>query len=196
MNDEFNPYAAPQTETPLQAALVDTDRPAIWRDGRRIVIPHGAQIPARCWRCNSPHVTVQRRCQLTWFHPSFLFLLLLGVVPLLLVALFVQNRATFTVSLCDEHGRRRRTHLLIAWSIGLAGVAAFFFGAIYLPHDAGPFVGVAVLLIITGSIYGGFMAGLASARKIDKQAAWVTGAGNPFRDSLPDVTGQTGVGLP
>ena len=192
MEDEFNPYAAPQTETPFLAAVGEGDQPEIWREGRFVIIPHGALLPPRCWRCNSPQIEGQWKCQLTWFPPVYLLLLLLGVLPLLIVLVFVQRRSTFSISLCPDHARRRRRHLLIAWAIALAGVACILFGALSLsmPRNDGQFIGIGVLALIVAAVYGGIMAGLASARRVDKYMARVTGAGRPFRDSLPDFTGH------
>jgi hypothetical protein len=192
MKEDYNPYAAPQTDTPLSAAVGDGEKPAIWRDGRFVIIPHGAEIPPRCWRCNSSHIEGQWKCQMSWLPPLYLLLLPLGILPLLLVAVFVQRSATFTVSLCYEHARRRRMHISIAWAISLAGIACGVAGALLLSPDPSPLVGAGVVLFILGIVYGGIMANLATPRKIDKHLAQVSGAGRPFLDSIPDAMGQTG----
>jgi hypothetical protein len=129
---------------------------------------------------------------MSWLPPLYLLLLLLGILPLLLVAVFVQRSATFTVSLCHEHARRRRMHISIAWAISLAGFACCVASALLLSLDPGPLIGAGVLLFILGIVYGGIMASLASPRCIDKHIARVAGAGRPFLDSLPDAMGRTG----
>jgi hypothetical protein len=192
MTEEYNPYAAPQTDSPLLAAIGDGDKPAIWRDGRFVIIPHGADIPPRCWRCNSPRIEGQWKCQLTWFPPLYLLLLLLGVLPLLLVVFFVQRRATFALSLCADHARRRRWNLFIAVTIGLTGFVCIIYGAVSMPRDPGGFLGIGLLAIFAAIFYGGIMVNLVSPRLIDKHLARVTGAGRPFRESLPDAAGRIG----
>lgn len=192
MNEEYNPYAAPQTDSPIPAAIGDGDKPAIWRDGRFVVIPHGADIPPRCWRCNSPRIEGQWKCQLTWFPPLYLLLLLLGVLPLLLVVFFVQRRATFALSLCPDHARWRRRNLFIAVTIGLAGFVGIIYGALSMPRDPGGFLAVGLLAIFAAIFYGGIMVQLVTPRLIDKHLARVTGAGRAFRESLPDAAGRIG----
>jgi hypothetical protein len=190
MKDDYNPYAAPQTDTPFLATVDEGGKQSIWRDGRFVMIPHGAEIPPRCWRCNSREIEGQWKCQLTWFPPVYLLLLLLGVFPLLLVIFFVQRRATFALSLCAGHARRRRRHLLIAVTIGLAGFVSMVHGALSLSPDNGRFIGVGLLAIFAAILYGGIMVNLVSPRLIDKYIARVTGAGRPFLDSLPDALGR------
>jgi hypothetical protein len=192
MEHEYNPYAAPQADTPLLATVEESDKPAIWRDGRFVVIPHGAQVPLRCWRCNSAQIEGQWKCQLSWFPPVYLLLLLLGVLPLLLVVFFVQRRATFALSLCPDHARRRRRNLFISVAIGFAGLVSMFYGAFSIPGEAGQFLGIGLLAIFAALIYGGIMVNLVSPRLVDKHIARVTGAGRAFRNSLPDAMGRTG----
>jgi hypothetical protein len=192
MKEDYNPYAAPQADTAHVATVDDSDKPTIWRDGRFVVIPHGAEIPPRCWRCNSPRIEGQWKCQLTWFPPLYLLLLLLGVLPLLLVIFFVQRRATFALSLCSDHARRRRWNLFIAVMIGLAGFVCMFYGALSVPRDSGEFFGIGLLAIFAAVFYGGIMVNLVTPRLIDKHIARVTGAGRPFLDSLPAAAGHDG----
>ena len=191
MTKDFNPYAAPQADSPRLAALADSEKPSIWRDGRFVVIPHGAGIPPRCWRCNSPQIAGQWRYRLTWFPPVYLLLLLLGLLPILLVVFFVQRRATFELSLCPQHARRRRWNLFISVTTGLAGFAMIF-GAISMPREGGQLFGMGLLAILAAFFYGVIMVNLVSPRFIDKYVARVTGAGRPFRDSLPDMLGRIG----
>jgi hypothetical protein len=55
--DDMNPYAAPQHDLPPNVAANEADgRPGggIWRDGKLLMMRHGAVLPDRCVRCNAP----------------------------------------------------------------------------------------------------------------------------------------------
>jgi hypothetical protein len=191
MDDDVNPYAAPQTESPLLATLAGDETEAVWREGRSIVIPRGASLPARCWRCNSSAVAAEVKCQLAWFPPIYLVLLLLGVVPLLILLLFVQRKATICVYLCERHARRRKTAILVAWLVAAVGLTAIIAGGVL---GLGPLIRFliwgGVVLLAAGLIGALAASGLATPRRIDKEAAWVRGAGSPFLNSLPDDLGR------
>jgi hypothetical protein len=178
---DFNPYAAPQvTETASTARLIDPGSRGIWRDGHRVVIPHGAVLPTRCWKCNGPaDVLLGRR--LYWLHPAWLLLILLHVLILLLVAAFVHKKATFAIGLCDN--------LAVAWLLSIAGFALTIGAAIAYYDSAIPLLtGLATFLV--GLVYGAFFASVCGAKRIDKYAAWVTGAGENFLAVLPSYPAE------
>jgi hypothetical protein len=193
VTDEFNPYAAPQTESPLLPAD-DAERPAVWRDGRLVIIPHGAELPDRCWKCNAPaHGLVLRR-QFSWHPPVYFLILLLGVLPYLVVAILVSRKAKVSLGICDYHLAHRRRNLAVAWTLALAGIGLMI-GRTLTITDARIsirlFYIVGIALLVVGILYGIAFATVGTPRRIDKHAASISGAGRPFLDSLPDAMGQT-----
>jgi hypothetical protein len=181
---DFNPYAAPQVIEPASPArLIDPDSNSVWRERDRVVIPHGADLPPRCWKCNAPADVLLRR-RPAWFHPAWLLLILLHVFILLLVLLFVHKRADFTVGLCHKHADIRRRHLATSWLLSVAGFALTVGAAIiYLDSPWPILIGLAVFVLGLG--YGAIFATVCRAKRIDKYAAWITGAGRNFLAALP-----------
>jgi hypothetical protein len=181
---DFNPYAAPQVIEPASPArLIDPESNSVWRERDRVVIPHGADLPPRCWECNAPADALIRR-RPAWFHPAWLLLILLHVFILLLVLLFVTKRADFVIGLCHKHADLRRRHLAIAWLLAVGGFALTVGAAIaYVDSPIPLLTGLAVFVLGLG--YGAIFATVCRAKRIDKSAAWISGAGQRFLAELP-----------
>lgn len=65
--DEVNPYAAPLTDSPPNAANEEDGRSGdVWRDGKLLVMRHGAVLPDRCVKCNAPAAGERLKKTLIW----------------------------------------------------------------------------------------------------------------------------------
>lgn len=80
--------------------------PSIWRDGFDLVVPAGADLPARCFRCDDP-ATQPRQMNLSWHNPLYALWFLLSPLVYLIVYLHVRRRAAVRIHLCAKHRFRR-----------------------------------------------------------------------------------------
>jgi hypothetical protein len=172
-----NPYAAPR------ASLESADHSSgCFRTGKTLVVPYGADLPARCIKCNAPaHMPIKPR-DVYWHAQGWYLFFLINPIVYLLIAIFVRKKARLSIALCSEH-RAKRTKLL------LAGWGAIFFGI------AGIAVGVGgetplLALVGTGLALIGLILAVIGARlllpiRIDAQHVRLNGASEAFLNSLP-----------
>jgi hypothetical protein len=112
----------------------------------------------------------------------------LHVFILLLVAAFVHKTANFAIGLCHRHALTRRRHLTIAWLFSVAGFAITI-GAAATYYDSAVPLLIGIVSFLIGLAYGALFATLCSAKRINKYAAWVSGAGQRFVADLPHYPG-------
>ncbi|OAM26866.1 MULTISPECIES: hypothetical protein [Eikenella] len=138
MNRDFNPYQAPQSQD-----YRPQSSPECWREGKRVFLPNGADLPCRCIRCGAEAEPPRRAKKLFWYHPAWNLLL----VPLifiawliaLIIALCVRKTLQIHPALCPQHQRQMRR---LFW-----GVPALVLVLLLLPMP-----------ILTGSI--SFLSGI------------------------------------
>lgn len=176
-----NPYAPPSREADGEPApgVLTVLGGGLRREGDLIVIPvTGASFPPRCVICNESAVQRLKR-RLFWHPPGYYALILTGWALYLIVSLMVRKRADFDVGLCQRHVTRRRTGLLLAWVGSIVCFGGLVASVSNLPVLASVF-GLALLgCMITGVI----MARVVTAKRIDKQSAWLKFE-RPFLDSI------------
>ncbi len=71
-----------------------------------MVVPHGADVPERCVKCNAP-AELERPRAYAWHHPGWYLFLLINPLIYVLVGLIARTRSRVPVGLCDEHVRKR-----------------------------------------------------------------------------------------
>ena len=107
MNQNFNPYQAPQSQEylPQQAG-------ECWREGKRVFLPDGADLPHRCIRCGEAAEPQRRPRKLYWYHPAWNLL----IIPILfvawpialIIALAVRKSLPIHPVLCPQHQKQMR----------------------------------------------------------------------------------------
>jgi uncharacterized membrane protein YecN with MAPEG domain len=181
MNQLPNPYAppSPQADGDSSYGMPFAAASGLRREGELIVIPVlGAAFPPRCVVCNEAAVKRLKR-NLFWHPPGYYALVFLGWIIYLVAAMIVRKRAQFEVGLCQEHVARRRNGMLLGW----LGSILCFVGAIALAQKA-PVVAIVLGLALVGCmVAGAIMARVVTAKRIDKQFAWLK-FGQPFVDSI------------
>lgn len=118
-------------------------------------------------------------------HPLWFAALLLGALPYVVVALVVRRHAVVNVGLCSRHRAVRRRDLAIAWALGLLAVVGFFLGFALLDspqqQPLAPLVIIgSPVVLVAACIWGIARTSVLRARKIDRQPAWLRGAGPEF----------------
>jgi hypothetical protein len=118
------------------------------------------ELPHVCMRCGGP-ATVKKRYAFTW-HPLWTYLLLFaGLIPYIVVAAVLTERARCYVLLCDQHKRHWLIRTLIVWG--------GFFGMIVV-------IGLAFLLMVTFTPQGGgppWLPGLLFTASMVLIAGWL-----------------------
>lgn len=185
MSSEQNPYEAPDISADSEKPKHQGDRRVkrgIHRSGPFLVIPaRGARLPTRCVVCNEPGATRAFR-KLHRHHPRYYFLLLFSPLVYLIVALMVRKQASFEMSLCASHARRRHYGFWIGWGGTLACLTGFL-----MLHGSGfrnsPLTLMLLLALVACPFVGMAMAKVVTAHRIDKRSAWLH-VGRPFLDSF------------
>jgi hypothetical protein len=158
-----------------------------WRRGRELVVAKGSNFPARCVKCNAAAPGKRLKRRLYWHHPAiYLMILFPGLLIYAIVAVIVRQRATFDVSLCDQHRSRRLWTMLIAWFVFFASIGCFFLAAA-VDASLVPILVIAGIVGILAAIIGGvYGSRVVYAKKIDTQYAHMGGICPDFMAEYPD----------
>ncbi len=76
-----------------------------WREGDRLFIPAGGQLPPYCITCGEPAEDYIHQ-RFTWHHPLLYLLIFWGFLPYVIVALIVRKKMEVEVPMCRHHGHR------------------------------------------------------------------------------------------
>ena len=179
METPQNPFAPPS------ASLEDASADRVWRDGKVLVAPLGAELPPRCVKCGEPATQMKKRTYY-WHHPALYLIVFCALLIYLIVALIFRRRATLTVGLCPVHVKKRRIGILVGWLGALAGIVLAVAGG--SQDSCG--VMLAGLALFLGTIIAGlFMARVLYPEHIDATYARMKGCGEGFLAELPDFNG-------
>lgn len=156
--------------------------PIASREGRKLVVPHGAQLPDRCVKCNAPAHGYRLQRRLTWLHPAYLLLLFGGLIFYAIAAAVASKSAEIHVGVCPKHRKQRLQAIVGGWSLGLSGAILMPWLAISLGSWWIALVGVAMLLV---GMFGGILvARLVSPSRIDDSRAWLSGVDREYLNEL------------
>ncbi len=107
MDQNFNPYQAPQSQDYLPQQTGEC-----WREGKRVFLPDGADLPHRCIRCGEAAEPQRRPRKLYWYHPAWNLL----IIPIffvawpiaLIIVLAVRKSLPIHPALCPQHQKQMR----------------------------------------------------------------------------------------
>ena len=160
----------------------------VWRRRRELVVARHAALPDRCVKCNAAAHGVQLKRKLYWHHPAlYLMILFPGLLIYAIVAIIVRKRATLQVGFCAAHRSLRRRDIYIGWLVAVLGIGCFFGAA--ATDWTGAFVGAGFGLLLGAVIWGMIRARVVTAKKIDEQHIYLTGACPEYLAELPEWTG-------
>jgi hypothetical protein len=187
--DQVNPYAAPQQPLGYQGAgtVASPLFAGLWRQGTLLVMHKQAPLPEICLKSNQK-ATRRLKRNLQWHHPALAFLILVGVLVYVIVALILTKRATIQLPLTEEWYARRKSRLLIAWSWGLLSLAFIPLGiALAVQTEQGGYALLAVLGFVSGLaalIYGQYACSLVRPKRITDEYVWLIGVHPDFLNRL------------
>ena len=165
---------------------VATGGAGIWRSKKQLVTTLNPVLPARCVKCNAPTEAAPIKRNLYWHPPLYYLALLVNVIVYVIVAMLVRKRSTAMVFICPEHRAQRRNAIIVAWLLGVGGIATVIAGAV---NDAGWLAAVGGAAVLGGLIYGIVRGRLVFATKIDKERLWLGGCGKDFLAAFPEWSG-------
>ena len=184
--DARNPYAPTQASLQRGITSGQAHSSAVWRDGGVLVMEQGAPMPNRCVKCNAPAELPTDERKLYWHHPGIYALILINLLIYLIVALIVRKSAIVSPGMCVEHRKRRRNAILVGWLVALGGIVLFFAAAASGDSDTSlSLVGIGILLLLAGMLWGIVLGRVVYAKRIDAAYVRLKGCGVPFLDSLP-----------
>ncbi|MBH5329764.1 hypothetical protein H9Q10_08795 [Eikenella sp. S3360] len=189
MNRDFNPYQAPQSQDYRPQSNTEC-----WREGKRVFLPDGADLPCRCIRCGTEADPPRRPRKLYWHHPALALLILTtflrlpGLLIYLIVAVIVRKKIEVTAARCPAH--RKQMHQIYI------GLFILLLVTLFLPYFAstengivdtdlmslwyGGLVLIWLVLAIIGSIFR------LRAVRINNEYSILKGFGQGFLDTLPE----------
>lgn len=198
--NEPNPYASPRfaggpvpTEADLIAVEVVDAEPR-WRWLNYLLVPRDATLPSRCVKCGVPTDLPLRKQKVYWYSPWLFLTILISLWIFLIIVLCVQKKGVVYFAMCEEHARRRRRMIALAWLMSLGGIAAAVVGFANVDrNDAYGFLILAGLL----SLMAGLIIGIRGARTlnvkyIDKHVIWLNKLPEVFYIHLPQLHSADG----
>jgi hypothetical protein len=157
----------------------------VWRDRSVLVMSKGAELPARCVKCNEP-TSLRLKKKLSWHHPAIYILVFVALLIYLIIAMILRKSATVQLGLCEEHLAKRRLNIIITLSMVVLGFIGFIVGAIYEDFI---YVLIGFLLLMASIIYALVAVKIVSASKIDDKFVWLTGVNKDYLNELPQFPG-------
>jgi hypothetical protein len=184
-----NPYAAPQSDFAPSVVARYEPTGSVWRDGGLLVFRKGARLDDRCVKCNATGDGKFLRRRLSW-HPEWIyFLVFLGLLVYVIVALVVRQTATLDIGLCARHRSLRNRRILAAWSMFIASMLAIMAAIAIQSETLSPVIGVVGFVgMLAAPIYGAVAARMIVPKRIDAYFAWVKGVCPEYLDRLPPLS--------
>lgn len=158
---------------------------SLWRDNAKLVTGRDSTLPDRCVKCNSPSRNRLVK-KMYWHPPAYFALLCLGAIFYIIAALIVRKQANVTIGLCDTHFQKRKTAVIVTWSlVGLAILLFVIAGA----ADMGALAAIGTFALLGAMIYGVAAIPMVGATKMDDRFVWLRGVSKEFLAGLPEYTG-------
>jgi hypothetical protein len=135
-----------------------------YEDGDNLTLSKHAALPDVCMRCGVDEPGMFRRLNhFSWTPPAAFFLVCLGWIGIVIIAIALMKRATFYIPLCASCRARWRQGNLV-FGLLLLGVAALFVGGIV--GGAALFGGEFVFATLLGTFVVGLPAVVVAHRRV------------------------------
>lgn len=173
MNDSFNPYQPPTTNT-----IQTYNSGDCWTEGKLLVMPFSdepQQLPHRCIYCNKP-VEKSKKKIFYWHNPLWALLILLTPLIYLIVAYIIRKKVTLHFAICTNH----KVKTLIKISITYAVMMITF----YLMYHHLEYATVGFMVLLIAIIYLIIVSNPLSISKVKDELVYFRKCGKPFLDSL------------
>ncbi len=164
---------------------------AVWRDGKRIVVPiDNPRLPGRCVKTNAMVAANQYTTKkLYWVHPAVYLSILVSLLITIILCLALRKKLTLEIPLSAAGRAKIRTNAVLAVVGFLVGVALIIW-----PIAAGAeglfwLMAVGLVTVLASLIFGNIKATALRVTRLRDGKAWIAGAGPEFLASLPPYEG-------
>jgi hypothetical protein len=187
MQNEENPFAAPQVTNPLaQPAAAAIYHRGVFRQGDLLVMHKRARLPNRCVKTNEPTVGRLSR-NLSWHHPLIYLSVFAGLLVYVVLAIVLRKQASIEIGLGEQGFRRRRSAILIGWTSFLGGIGIAIGSPILADQIPAAIYAwpIGLFLAIGGGIYGLLVAQVVAPKRITDDYVWLKGVHPDYLAELP-----------
>ena len=166
----------------------------VWRDGKRLIMRLGAELPMRCLLSNEPAV---KRVRKSWsWHTPWLFLLAASPLIYIIVALIVRKKASIDLPVSTRILQKNRKVTRVTVCVCLGGVVLTILG-VFLPaagshflSDVKLWMGLGgVIVLVVGALVGLILLNTLQPEKITNTHLWLKGVHPDYLAALPEWRG-------
>ena len=118
--------------------------PDAYCEGKVLVIPRNATLPASCIKCGGTPKEPWLKKNFYWHNPLLYVLALFSPLIYVIVAVIVRKRVQLMVPICDHHNSTRLTTLWVGIILLLGFIPLSVVAGTHLPGDSG--IAIAFLL--------------------------------------------------
>jgi len=156
------------------------------RNGKKLIVPRGASLPAQCIKCGNP-AQVPWRKKFYW-HQPWLYILIFfpGLLIYAIVALIVRKKMELNVPLCDVHHSDRKRYVLLGAIMLIGFIPVPIILATTFKMDEGIAWLVALAMFITGVVFYSKSSFLRPTEITDTGGTF-QGADETFLKNLPNA---------
>jgi hypothetical protein len=157
----------------------------VWRDDKRLVMHKDAQLPDRCIKCNAPTQGFYLSRKISWMHPGWFALVLLGLLGWVIFAILsmtLKKRAVVSMGICEQHLSSRRTNMIMGWAVSILGLV-FMIMAFSTGKAGVVFLGF--VMLIGGACIASMAANIITVAKMDDQYIWMTRVSKDYLAGFP-----------
>jgi hypothetical protein len=158
----------------------------VWREGDRMVVSAGAELPDRCVKTDLPADGQWADIRLRWHHPALFLLLILGIVVYFIMAYYMSTSVIVRVGITESvlsTGRWTRnfvsTLVLGGGVLCVAGVVA---------HDPALLWTAGVLLVLAIPVFL-LRPKIIWATRMERGYVWIAGVHPDYLARLPQWKG-------
>lgn len=156
-----------------------------WRDHSTLVMTKDATLPDYCVKCDAPANVFRLKRRLAWHHPALYILIFGALLIYFILAMFLRQRATVYLGLCQKHYQRRRNFLVAGW-VGLAfGLLAMGFG---FSSDYLAFGLMGAVILFGSVVWMALVVRVVTINKIDDRFVWLSGMDANYLARFPPLS--------
>jgi hypothetical protein len=149
----------------------------IWRENDILVMHKNSLLPERCIKCNTPTNGLYLRKKLSWYHPAWNLLILVGFWAFLIVIFVARKTATVEIGMCETHMKERRNGMILSWSLAIFGFGFLIFNKWLL----------GIVIILASIIYAVVKVQAVSVSRIDDHYIRLKRINKRFLAELPSL---------
>jgi hypothetical protein len=166
------------------ASFAPSTVPAACRQGKDLIVPRGAALPANCVKCGAAAERPWRK-KFHWHSPYIYLIILFNLLIYVIVALIVRKSIELNVPLCETHHGDRKRYNILAAVLMLGALPTGLLIGMTIPGSEGIAILMGTIMFVAGLVFWVIASGYIRPKKIDETQAVFRGAGEAFLQLLP-----------